>query len=131
MAARFSIALLAGGLAAWSQPPAPRPNTYRSSGGTTAARARIVSPEVHADRTVTFRVRAPQATEVSLSLGGTRRMSKDDSGLWSVAVTDFNIGHIAQLARLEVLDLGETNVSDRGVAELTRLKNWIIAKSCG
>ena len=38
-------------------------------------------------------------------------------------MTDFNIGHIAQLARLEVLDLGETSVSDRGIAELARLKN--------
>ena len=26
-------------------------------------------------------------------------------------------------AQLEVLDLGETNVSDRGIAELARLKN--------
>jgi hypothetical protein len=48
---------------------------------------------------------------------------RTDSGLWSVAVTDFNVGQIAQLSRLEVLDLGETNVSDRGVAELARLKN--------
>ena len=55
-----------------------------------------------------------------LSVSGHQRT---DSGLWSVAVTDFNIGHIAQLPRLEVLDLGETNVSDRGIAELARLKN--------
>ena len=55
-----------------------------------------------------------------LSVSGQQRT---DSGLWSVSVTDFNIGHIAQLARLEVLDLGETNVTDRGIAELARLKN--------
>ena len=55
-----------------------------------------------------------------LSVSGQQRT---DSGLWSVAVTDFNIGHIAQLHQLEVLDLGETNVSDRGIAELARLKN--------
>jgi Leucine-rich repeat (LRR) protein len=55
-----------------------------------------------------------------LSVSGQQRT---DSGLWSVAVTDFNIGQIAQLPRLEVLDLGETNVSDRGVGELARLRN--------
>ncbi len=52
-----------------------------------------------------------------------------DSGLWSVSVTDFNIGNIAQLGQLEVLDLGETGISDRGIAELARLRNlhtrWI------
>ena len=50
-----------------------------------------------------------------LSFSGHQRT---DSGLWSVSVTDFNIGHIAQLSQLEALDLGETNVSDRGIAEL-------------
>jgi len=55
-----------------------------------------------------------------LSVSGQQRT---DSGLWSVAVTDFNIGQIAALSRLEALDLGETNVSDRGVAELARLVN--------
>src|SRR6185437_9681165 len=49
-----------------------------------------------------------------LSVSGQQRT---DSGLWSVSLTDFNVGHIAQLDRLEVLDLGETNVTDRGVAE--------------
>ncbi len=55
-----------------------------------------------------------------LSVSGQQRT---DSGLWSVAVTDFNIGQIAQLDRLDVLDLGETGISDRGVAELARLRN--------
>jgi hypothetical protein len=55
-----------------------------------------------------------------LNVSGQQRT---DSGLWSVALTDFNIGQIAQLDRLDVLDLGETGVSDRGVAELARLKS--------
>jgi Leucine-rich repeat (LRR) protein len=54
-----------------------------------------------------------------LSISGSQRT---DSGLWNIAVTDFNIDHIAQL-NLEVLDLGETAISDRGVARLARLKN--------
>jgi hypothetical protein len=56
----------------------------------------------------------------SLSVSGQQRT---DSGLWSVAVTDFNVVHIAQLGQLEALDLGGADLTDRGVAELARLKN--------
>ncbi len=46
----------------------------------------IVSPEVHADRSVTFRFKAPNAKEVFLSLEGAAKaaMTKDDKGVWSV-----------------------------------------------
>jgi enterochelin esterase-like enzyme len=46
----------------------------------------LVSPEVHADRRVTFRVRAPNAREVLLDREGAARqaMRKDDQGVWSV-----------------------------------------------
>lgn len=48
----------------------------------------LVSPEVHADRTVTFRVRAPKASEVSLfgdwMMPETKQpMTRDDQGVWS------------------------------------------------
>ena len=48
----------------------------------------IVSPEVHADRSVTFRLRAPQAREVSVSgeWGEGRPLVKDDAGVWSVTL---------------------------------------------
>ena len=44
------------------------------------------SPEVHADRRVTFRLRAPHAKEVSLAREGAPRvaMQKDEQGVWSV-----------------------------------------------
>jgi enterochelin esterase family protein len=47
---------------------------------------RVISPEVHADRTVTFRFRDPNAKEVMLSREGGQRvaMQKDDQGVWSV-----------------------------------------------
>ncbi len=47
-----------------------------------------LSPEVHPDRKVTFRLAAPQATSVVLDLEGTPRtaFAKDDTGLWSVTV---------------------------------------------
>jgi enterochelin esterase family protein len=63
-------------------------------GGGRGRQDTLVSPEVHADRTVTFRVRAPQATAVTLTgdwmatpeaaNGGTINLTKDDSGVWSV-----------------------------------------------
>jgi enterochelin esterase family protein len=47
---------------------------------------RIVSPEVHPDKRVTFRLRAPNANEVLLAREGAERvaMQKDDQGVWSV-----------------------------------------------
>jgi enterochelin esterase-like enzyme len=46
----------------------------------------ILSPEVHADRRVTFRFRAPNAAEVFLAREGAQRipMTKDEKGLWTV-----------------------------------------------
>jgi enterochelin esterase family protein len=49
---------------------------------------RLISPEVHADRSVTFRFRAPNAKEVYLELsrGGATRtaMSRNEDGSWTV-----------------------------------------------
>ena len=60
----------------------------------------LVSPEVHADRTVTFRVRASKATEVSLygdwmPAGKPRPMTKDASDVWSVTTEPLEAnGHL-------------------------------------
>jgi hypothetical protein len=51
--------------------------------------APVVSPEVHPDRTVTFRVRATNAASVIVSgefRGGRKAMTKDDRGVWSATV---------------------------------------------
>lgn len=50
------------------------------------SRQALISPEVHADRRVTFRFRAPNAAEVILSLEGAapQPMRKDDQGVWSI-----------------------------------------------
>lgn len=54
------------------------------------ASPRLVSPEVHADRTITFRFLAPRAAELLLrfSAGQQRTwpMSRDSDGVWSVTV---------------------------------------------
>jgi enterochelin esterase family protein len=47
----------------------------------------VVSPEVHADRSVTFRFRGPNDKEVAVGLEGAGKplaMQKDDQGVWSV-----------------------------------------------
>ena len=50
------------------------------------------SPEVQADRKVTFRIQAPKATEVTVrgdwmeGGGSGEKLTKDDNGLWSVTV---------------------------------------------
>jgi enterochelin esterase family protein len=47
----------------------------------------LISPEVHADKSVTFRFRAPNDKEVAVSLEGVPKpfsMQKDDQGVWSV-----------------------------------------------
>jgi len=65
---------------------APRPkNTYHSSGGASTAQ-RIVSPEVRSDRTIVFRLRAPEASKVTLSFSGAKPMSRDESGVWSATI---------------------------------------------
>jgi enterochelin esterase-like enzyme len=47
------------------------------------------SPEIQADRRVTFRLLAPKATDVKVTgefMTGEKAMQKDDKGLWSVVV---------------------------------------------
>ena len=49
----------------------------------------VNSPEVHADRWITFRLRAPKANQVTFSgdwmkIGDTLAMQRDDPGVWSV-----------------------------------------------
>lgn len=64
----------------------PRPNnTYHSSGGASSV-ARLISPEVRPDRTIVFRLRAPEAARVMLFLAGSKPMVKDDAGVWSATV---------------------------------------------
>ncbi len=76
-----------------AQQPAPsRPGSPATPNpGAAALRPAVPrSPEIHPDRTVTFRLSAPRATEVTLNGswdGATNlKMTKDDSGVWSVTV---------------------------------------------
>src|SRR5215470_6059692 len=47
----------------------------------------VVSPEVHSDNRVVFRLRAPNAKEVAVSIEGSAQplpMQRDDQGVWTV-----------------------------------------------
>jgi enterochelin esterase-like enzyme len=83
-------------LTVWAQnappnPPAGAPANAR--GGTMAGPGRggggrggaVRSPEINADRTVTFRLRAPNAKEVVAAVGRGNRLTmvKDERGVWS------------------------------------------------
>jgi enterochelin esterase-like enzyme len=62
---------------AWS--PAQRPRTPNDT---------LVSPEVHSDHRVTFRLYAPKASDVIVrgDFGPEAKLTKDDQGVWSVTV---------------------------------------------
>ena len=63
-------------------PPAPAAATPSPQGGRGAAP--VKSPEVGADNRVTFRLRAPNAKEAAVAIGGKRlAMQKDEQGVWS------------------------------------------------
>ncbi len=68
---RAVFVLLSAAAFAQTPPPPPPP---------------IVSPEVHADHTVTFRLKSPNAQAVNMALEGAKpqAMTKDDTGVWSV-----------------------------------------------
>ena len=64
-------------------PPAATPAAPAAGRGGRGAPP-VKSPEVGADRRVTFRLRAPSAKEVAVALGGNRlAMHKDEQGVWS------------------------------------------------
>ncbi len=65
-------------LLAFSQAPAPQ-------------QPLLVSPEIHADHRVTFRIQAPQADMVTffgdwMPVGKQEKMTKDEQGVWSVTL---------------------------------------------
>src|SRR5262245_2114291 len=89
MHARLSaIVVVTVSIGAWSvmaqQPPPAAP-------GAAAVRpAPLRSPDIHPDRTVTFRLAAPKATEVTLNgswdSGTNLKMTKDEAGIWSTTI---------------------------------------------
>jgi enterochelin esterase-like enzyme len=93
----LTLALVAPSLSGRQQPSPPPPGTPAPAappapagrgGGRGAAPVR--SPEVGPDGSVTFRLRAPNAREVAVAVGGnTLPLKKDEQGIWSVTSTTF------------------------------------------
>lgn len=79
----FAIAACAWFLSA--QDPARPKNTYHSSGGASGP-TRLVSPEVNPDRSIVFRLRAPEASRVALLFSGSKPMTRDSVGVWTATV---------------------------------------------
>lgn len=77
---------------------------------------RIISPEVHGDRTVTFRLFAPNAKQVELAgemSAKPIRMTKDDKGVWSVTTEPLDpdiYGYNFLLDGLSILDPNNNHV---------------------
>src|SRR5579862_1621532 len=88
--AALPLALLTLLFASEANAQTGRAGASRGQGMTTPGNA-LPSPEVHSDRTVTFRLRAPQATDVQLVgeiLQGKspQAMTKDENGVWTATV---------------------------------------------
>jgi enterochelin esterase-like enzyme len=80
----FAISLIFAPLLSAQAPPAPA-----GRGGRGNASPAIKFCEVAPDRTVTFRLRAPEATDVKVSgdfVQGAQDLKKADDGVWSVTV---------------------------------------------
>src|SRR6476661_1265283 len=70
--------------AAPATPPVGAPPAAPAAGRGGRGAPPVKSPEIAADRRVTFRLRAPNAKEVAVALSGNRLpMQKDEQGVWS------------------------------------------------
>jgi enterochelin esterase-like enzyme len=73
-------------------PPAPAaPQAAAPAGRGGRGAPPVKSPEITADGRVTFRLRAPNAKEVAVSMSGKQLpMQKDDQGVWAVTTDPMN-----------------------------------------
>src|SRR3954451_6664023 len=88
--AAAGLALVSQANSAGAQNTPPRHNTYHVPSRNRNMAPRLVSPEVRPDRTITFRLLAPGASQVSLLFGAVdpkpMTMKKDDQGIWSLTI---------------------------------------------
>ena len=84
--------LLAGVAPAFAQPPAPAGRGGGQQG------PQVTSPELLADRRITFRILAPQAQAIRLAagdipgVGQTTQLTKGENGVWEVTIGPVNPG---------------------------------------
>jgi enterochelin esterase family protein len=86
---------ICAGPAAFAQAPAPPVPQGR---GATSPAATVVSPEIAADRRVTFRIYAPNAQAIRLAagdipgVGQTTQLTKGENGIWQVTIGPIDPG---------------------------------------
>jgi enterochelin esterase-like enzyme len=103
------LALISLGFSAAAQPATPSPAPRRP-------RAPVYSPEIHADRSVTFRIRAPDAREITVGGewgGQPLKLTQNEEGIWSVTtppLTPELYGYEFTVDKLRVADPGNPNV---------------------
>ncbi len=108
-----SLALLFSSIALAQQAPKPKqmPPAFMQAPA-------LVSPEMHTDNKVTFRLSAPKATEVTISgewmegFGASEKMVRDDEGVWSITVGPLApefYGYSFNVDGVKVLDPGNAN----------------------
>ncbi len=82
---RLGLAMTLFASAAWAQPPASPP----AAGGRGGRGPSVISPEIGADRTLTLRYLAPNASQVTVNGeldGKPHPMTKGADGIWTVTV---------------------------------------------
>lgn len=114
------IACLIGSVAASAQQPPAQPGAQNPAGrGGAAPAPRVVSPEILPDKSVTFRLRAPEAAKVLLNgnwdKGTNIPMTRDEQGIWSVTV-----GPLGDQLWAYSFNVNGVKVLDPGNGELQR-----------
>jgi len=87
----------------------------------------LVSPEVHPDRTVTFRFRAPNAKQVELNLEGAKPapMQKDDQGVWSITTEPLEADYYGYSFNADGVDLVDPSNPGLLKPNLLHLSNMV------
>src|SRR5258708_25629522 len=126
----LAVAFLSASIFAQSAPPPQQ--AQQGQGGRGPRGPRIISPEIHPDKTVTFRLSAPKAAEVTLNgswdSATNLKMTKDDAGVWSTTVGplgDQLWGYWFMVDGVKALDPGNAETHRDGV----RYDNLLIIAS--
>jgi enterochelin esterase family protein len=133
LAGAISAVLLSASPALSQQPASPAaqaPAAPQAAGpAAQAAAPRVVSPEVHPNKTVTFRLLAPNARAVTVNGSWDQSvntpMTRDDQGVWSVTMGPLGEQlwwYAFNVDGLKVLDPSNGEVSRDGA----RYDNWLM-----
>ena len=129
MKIKFGVMSLVLALAAFAQPPASTPSQAPGRGMMGGRGPALRSPEILDDQKVTFRLRAPNASEVILNgdwpQGRGVKMAKDDAGIWSATVgplTPELWAYTFNVDGVSLLDSANANILRDG----TRYSNFLI-----